>query len=364
MRVLRLVLRVGPTSGPYNQLTLPALDRYENTLCTFFPSQFASEWTPDTRLEYVEGDGRTTSFVRHVRHLLRRRRFDVVHLHSPHLGPMLMAAGLPDWGHVMRRTVMTLHSSYSVYRKRNRCLLWPSFLSVAKLVCCGQAALASLPNWLRTAGGRRLTSIANGVDVSRIDQVRPPFLRNDSASDQPLRLISAGALRSLKNHLTVVRAMARVRRPNVRLTIIGGGTDYDRLQAEVARLDLSQRVQLTGQMSRDDALRHMWQADAFVSASRGEGLPIAVLEAMACHCPTILSDIPPHAEIAQRCDGAWLADGEDPNAIAKHIERLAAQPAHRRQALGDECRRRVEDQYSLHRMLDEYEVLYRSLAQS
>jgi glycosyltransferase involved in cell wall biosynthesis len=274
-----------------------------------------------------------------------------------------MAAGLPGWGQVMRRTVMTLHSSYSVYRKRNRCMLWPSFLSVAKLVCCGQAAMASLPEWLRAAGGRRLTSIPNGVDVSRIDQARPPRLPIDSASDQSLRLISVGALRGLKNHLTVVRALARLRRPNVRLTIVGGGTDYDRLQAEIARLDLSQRVQLTGQMSRDDTLRHMWQADAFVSVSRGEGLPIAVLEAMACHCPAILSDIPPHAEIAQKCDGAWLVDGDDPNAAANHIQRFAAQPAHRRQALGNNCRRRVENQYSLHRMLDEYEELYRSLAQ-
>ncbi len=363
MRVLRLVLRVGPTSGPYNQLTLPALDRYETTVCTFFPSQFPSDWTPDARLDYVEGDGQTKSFLRRVRHLLREHYFDIVHSHSPHLGPLLWAATLPGLGHTMRRTVMTLHSSYSVYRMRNRCLLWPSFLAAAKLVCCGRASLTSLPKWLRIAGGSRLTSISNGVDVSRIDAVRPVQLQHDS-DDQSLHLISVGALRSLKNHFALVRAMARLNHVNIRLTIVGGGTDYDRLQAEIARLDLSQRVQLTGQMSRNETLQHLWQADGFVSVSRGEGLPIAVLEAMACHCPVILSDIPPHAEIAHSCDGAWLVNGEDPNAIAEQLERLATQPAIHRQSLGGECRRRVENQYSLHRMLDEYEVLYRSLAQT
>ncbi len=364
LKVLRLVLRIGPTSGPFNQLTLPTLDRFETTVCSYFPSPFAGSGLPDARLRYYEGNGRATAFVNRLRRLLRQRHFDVIHVHSPHLGPLLNAASLPGLRWNSRRTVMTLHSSYSVYKKRNRCLLWPSFLTAARLVCCGQASLDSLPSWLRFAGGQRLTSISNGVDVAHVDEARPLPLRDDSAENRPFRLISVGALRGLKNHLTVVRALARISDPNLTLTVVGAGDDRERIQNEVTRLNLAGRVELTGQLSRQETLRRMWQADAFVSVSRGEGLPVALLEAMACECPVILSDIPPHLEIARRCEGASFVGSEDVDTLANRVTSLVQSSAEARDAWGRACRGRVQRKFSLTRMLDEYEHLYRDVASS
>jgi glycosyltransferase involved in cell wall biosynthesis len=170
-----------------------------------------------------------------------------------------------------------------------------------------------------------------------------------------------GSLRSLKNHVAVIRALSRAGRPEIKLTIVGGGHGETLLRREIDGSGMARQVELTGQLSRDETLRRLWQADAFISLSQGEGLPIAVLEAMACHCPVILSDIPPHREVAGQCEGAWLVNGEELNAIVERIRCLLTLTPKRRVECGNACRRRVEARFSLARTLDQYEQLYRSM---
>ena len=64
------------------------------------------------------------------------------------------------------------------------------------------------------------------------------------------------------------------------------------------------KIKFKGLVSRDLTIEHMLDADVCISLSKGEGLPIAVLEAMYSGCFMILSDIPPHKEVSppqERC---------------------------------------------------------------
>ncbi len=323
MKILRLVLSIGPTSAPYNQFTLPLLNVHDVTLCTYFPSDMDC----DHRVEYVEGNGRLYEYVQRLYHLLRNRPFDVVHIHSPHLALLFLLIALLTRPGLLSRSILHVHSSYNVYRFRNRWMLLPGFLAFGRIICCGHASRESFPVVYRLLAGRRLQTICNGVDLERVDASWKFHRWGPCKRDRDLRLIAVGSLRSLKNHATLIQGLARARATDVALTIVGEGTERAALQELAERLGVSQRVRFAGRVARDEALRMMWDADGFISLSRGEGLPVAVLEAMSCFCPVLLSDIPAHREIrGRRRDLIPLVDPNDAPAVARTIDTWGVMP--------------------------------------
>ncbi|HXQ36410.1 MAG TPA: glycosyltransferase, partial [Anaerolineales bacterium] len=96
----------------------------------------------------------------------------------------------------------------------------------------------------------------------------------------------------------------------------------------------------------------------FVSASRGEGLPVAVLEAMACHRPVILSDIPPHREIVKDIDFIPLIQPDDVAGFARTIKKYQEMTPSERMEIGEKCRKIVEDRFSLPAMHAGYARIY------
>jgi glycosyltransferase involved in cell wall biosynthesis len=111
-------------------------------------------------------------------------------------------------------------------------------------------------------------------------------------------------------------------------------------------------------IDRDSVFGYFGQADLFVSASLGEGLPVAVLEAMACRCPVVLSDIPPHREIAKGVDFVPLIEPDDVAGFAREIERIREMPVSERIAIGQKCRQLVEERFSLSAMHAGLEKVY------
>ncbi len=358
MKILRLILSIGPTSAPYNQFTLPVLDAHDVTLCTYFPS----EGTSDCRIDYHEGTGRLGDCARDLATLLRTRKFDVVHIHSPHLALLFLLVAVVTRPSLISRTVLHVHSSYGVYRRRNRWMLLPGFLAFGRIVCCSHSSRKGFPWWYRLVAGRRLSTICNGVDLQRVDAAWKSPEWGTCRRVRDLRLISVGALRSLKNHETVIKGLAHSHGKDVCLTIVGGGPARSQLEDVAKQLGVSQRVRFVGQIARDDVLRRMWEADAFVSLSRGEGLPVAVLEAMSCHCPVVLSDIPAHREIrGRRTDLIPLLAPDDSQGLGRAIDAWRTMPLDVLRAWGADCRQHVERAYSLEGMLDQLEDLFDEL---
>jgi len=126
-------------------------------------------------------------------------------------------------------------------------------------------------------------------------------------------------------------------------------------------MGLSARINIPGIIPRDDVFALLGDADLFVSASLGEGLPVAVLEAMACRCPVILSDIPPHGEIAYNAGFITLVDAKDAASFATQIERLMRMLPEERAAIGEQCRRLVEERFSMQGMQEGYLDIYEQL---
>ncbi|HVE15026.1 MAG TPA: glycosyltransferase, partial [Elusimicrobiota bacterium] len=144
-------------------------------------------------------------------------------------------------------------------------------------------------------------------------------------------------------------------RNNVRCVWIGGG-ELEPIVREMARDMnlLAGKLEITGWLPREEALKRLRAADVCVHFSRWEGLPNAVLDAMACSLPVAVSDIPGNRDLVRPETGV-LASTEV-ELLEKVLELIDA--PERRRALGAAARETVVREYSQERMLRELSELY------
>ena len=135
----------------------------------------------------------------------------------------------------------------------------------------------------------------------------------------------AGRFDVVKRLEIVVACAELLATPPVRFLLVGDGPDRASLEQLLARSTAAARVQLLGW--RDDVPAVLSAADAFVFPSRTEGLPSAVLEAMAVGLPIVASDIPAHRELAGDGERLRLAAGDDPRPYAEALREILADPA-------------------------------------
>ena len=341
LRILHVILAVRPTNGQYNEHCLPLRHIRDISICTYFKSELA----PPPEIALFDGDNTVRGFFRALRAALYEREYDVIHVHTPHAGVLLLA-GLFLFGRFRRlkpSTVHTIQNSWPNFKLRNQLLHIPSFPLFQQLVFCSHASYESFPALLKWMGGNRMRVVQNAVDIDRIDRITTQI----QAPDTDMFTIATVGLIKMKNPFTVLQAFRRCHYESSRLVYIGEGNLRLSLEREVRKSDLHEQVEMTGLVHRDEVFEHFVRADLFVSASWGEGFPVAVLEAMACSRPVLLSDIPPHREIAEGIDFIPLVEPHDVAAFAREIKRFAEMPGAKRAAIGQECRKLVEERFSL-----------------
>lgn len=352
LRILRLELELGWENAPYNQFSLPVADQYDITFSTYFRAPIR---VSDT-IELVEGDGTFLGYVKVLRKTLRVGNFDLVHAHTPHVGCFFLAARLL-FGARHVPTVFTVHNSYPSFKFRNKLLLLPVFAFFRRVVCCSRSSLESFPRIYRWLAGRRLCAIENGVDLARVDRTLREQASETSSSE--FTVLSVGRLISIKNPFTLLNAFRLGSNGEGRLLYVGEGTLRDELASRIHRMAMTPRVTLLGRVSRERVFQEAASASVFVSCSFGEGLPLSVLEAMACGCPVILSNIGPHREIAGDSDAIPLVPPSDLDGFAREIDRFHRMEKSEQARIGRKCRQIVEKRFGLARMLSRYDRLYR-----
>lgn len=358
LNVLHLVLSIGETSAPYNEHCLPWANQSAIAICTYFRATVQ----PPNTITLFEGDGSVKGFFRVLQAALAAKEYDVIHVHAPHLGFLL---GLATTFAVQKHTpatLITIHDSYPNYKLRNRLLLLPVFATFPKIVCCSNASFASFPWYYRLLAGKRLGAIQNGLDIDRVDRVAAQA-RPATRTAEQFTLVAISRLVAIKNPFTVLKAFQSSAVPTSRLVYIGDGVLRPDLLAQNQTAPTEQQVTFTGLIPREQVFAHLLNADLFISASHGEGLPISVLEAMACGCPVLLSDIPPHREIAQHGNFIPLVQQDDVTGFAREISKFQAMSAAERTQIGQRCRKLVEEHFSLPAMRNNYLDLYHSLLQ-
>jgi glycosyltransferase involved in cell wall biosynthesis len=229
-----------------------------------------------------------------------RRLFDVIHAHSFHAVPAMMAATIPNVplvftphfhavGHT--RAASALHIVYDP--------LAALLFRRADQVTCVSVAESELLLRRYPSVEPRLSIIPLGVDTQALLAAEP------FETDRPIVLV-AGRLEPYKRVDTGIRAFAAMRK-DAQLVICGTGSHRAALERLTQELGIVGRVSFRGQVSDGELRRWQRTATSTLSLSAREAFGLVLLEAAVAGSRVVASDIPAHAELADRLGGAGAA---------------------------------------------------------
>lgn len=284
------------------------------------------------------GRGRTLDpkWVVGLRALLVRERFDIVHAHSPL--PAAVARIVARTVRPRPCLVYTEHNSWDCYggptRVANGVTYW---LDDAQLAVSREAA-ASVPKVLRN----RLEVLTHGIDLAavRAHLERRAETRDALGIDESMVLVATIAnLRVEKAYDVLLAAAARVVTSRDDVVFLGVG--HGQLESEIRQLHdelgLGERLRLLG--FRRDALDLLAASDVFLLSSRQEGLPVALMEAMALGLPVVSTAVGGVPDYVVDGVNGRLVPPERADLLADAVCELASDPD-RREQLGAASRER------------------------
>lgn len=164
----------------------------------------------------------------------------------------------------------------------------------------------------------------------------------------------------------IARAVANLarERPNLRLLMLGNGSQASLIRQIFKQAGVLEQVYFPGQISGSELPRYYRAADLYVSASHSDGSSISLLEAMACGCPALVSDISGNREwIEPGVQGWWFKDG-DIDDLAQLLKRAVDEERDRLSEMGKAARMLAESRADWQKNFPELYRAYRLACES
>ena len=230
-------------------------------------------------------------------------------------------------------------------------------LERAAFVACISEWHRELYRGIRPGGAERYPVIRCGVDVEswtpKVDagrEIRP---------DEPLRVLTVCRLVEKKGVDTLIAGLSQFSRTGRRwtLTVAGDGPERPQLEVMAIRLGCSSSVEWLGPVGNERVRELLSRADVFAlpcrEDSRGDrdGIPVVLMEAMACGVPVVSGDLPALRELVRHEQTGILVNGNRSEQVSAELERLAGD-GRLRQMLADSARRHVQGEFSLKANVD------------
>ena len=300
-----------------------------------------------------------------IKRLLKKERFDLVHTHTSKAGILgriaAHACGLPavhtPHGHVFYGYFGPVLTKLFVYIER-----WMAPHTARIISLTDIETRESLEKGI----GRpeQYVTIHSGVPLSKfrapLPEIRVQFRRRMKIPPEAFLFVSIGRLVPVKGFDVLIKAfaMADFGAHPVFLAIIGDGKEREALESASINLGVADCVRFTGELK--DVNIPLAAADAFVLASRNEGMGRALIEAMAVGLPVIGTAVGGIPSILKNEKSGLLVPGEDPEALSRAMERLAAHPELCSE-LGTSAAKSVYPEYDEETMIEKLVELYREI---
>jgi glycosyltransferase involved in cell wall biosynthesis len=195
--------------------------------------------------------------------------------------------------------------------------------------------------------------VPNGVDITRY---RPP---NERKWDTP-RMLWVGRLVYQKGLDVLFDSLGRLKEFPWDLTLVGDGPQREALEESTQEKNIADRIVFKGWLDKDRLIRYYNKSNLFVFPSRHEGMPNAVLEAMASGLPVIATQIAGNEELIHPGKTGLLVPSGDVDALEKALRDLLPDPI-RREQMGLAARVRVTKHYTWTQVARQYLSLFETI---
>jgi len=184
-----------------------------------------------------------------------------------------------------------------------------------------QAISNALAKRAQKFGAKNVEVVPNGIDLNL-------FSQDLKIKKEKFRIICVSHLKKIKGLGYLIEAMPEIlaKFPQAKLILIGEGPERKKLEFQIARLGLQDRVELKGKLTNQAIPEELQKAEVFVLPSLSEGLGISILEAQACGVPVIASKVGGILDIIEDRKTGILIEPKNPRQIAQAIIKIFSQP--------------------------------------
>ena len=260
-----------------------------------------------------------------VKSLVEREHYQIVHCHSP-IGGVICRLACRKARKTGTKVVYTAHGFH--FFKGASKAAWLVYYPVEKwcskytdvLITINQEDFENA----RKMNARRVEYVPGiGVHTEEIANIvidRTSMRSSFGFDDKDFVFMSAGQISVRKNHEVVIRALAQIKNEKVKYLIVGFGEEQERLTKLVDELGLKNRVIFAGY--RKDVKEILHAVDGFAFPSLQEGLPVALMEAMAVGLPVVCSRIRGNIDLIKDGEGGYLYACYDIDGFAEGMMKI------------------------------------------
>ena len=179
-----------------------------------------------------------------------------------------------------------------------------------------------MKNELKKNCKKDIIVIPNGIDPEKFEGFPKQIIRDKFKIQFKEKIIVfVGGLRPVKGVKYLIEAFSIINQKNsdVKLFLVGDGLERRKLEDAVKKADLEKKVNFIGQVENNEIPKYMSISDIFVLPSLSEGLPVVILEAMACGLPIVATKAGGMPEVVKDGENGFLVEPKKPEQIAEKV---------------------------------------------
>lgn len=291
--------------------------------------------------------------------LLRKQKIDVLHSHC--YNATLRGAISSIFG--MTRHIATQHDVHSISEKTHSRIRW---LNITGVLGTGIVMISNQMMKFYVERGMKekyCCFIYNGVNHTKFmyDLEKRNMIRQQlQITDNDLVFISPGRLEHIKGFDVLIKAFNRIHDASFKLLILGEGQERDKLEQMVEQNSLTNKIKFIGLVN--NVKDYLSAADVFVLASRSEGLPCSIIEAMFTKLPIVATDVGGNSELIANDYNGYLVPPENELELANTLKMVMSDKS-KLLSMGEGSFTHSKD-FSLETMATKYVSWYNGVCQT